>query len=194
MDHGMKRRASDIAVVVSLAIALFVAAVWIRGLFTRDELVAHAFGRKCTLAVFPHHVYLIAFLAPAGGTPAQFRTSLKQYPSRPIYWEFRYHHRRSGTLRLGIPFWLPLSFAMAAPIWWLIERSQTSRRGRGGLCRECGYDLRASRDRCPECGTPILEDRRGGGAAENAQSVEAFPLDPSKRYATTRRWQISLKS
>jgi predicted amidophosphoribosyltransferase len=34
------------------------------------------------------------------------------------------------------------------------------RRWRQDLCRDCGYDLRGSRERCPECGARIVRDPR----------------------------------
>ena len=51
-----------------------------------------------------------------------------------------------------IPYWLPALLFAALPAWWMMRRP---RRVRAGHCGNCGYDLRASKDRCPECGTPI---------------------------------------
>jgi len=51
-----------------------------------------------------------------------------------------------------IPFW-PIAwlFAMPPAIAWQRHRVRR-RRIRDGLCARCGYDLRASPGRCPECG------------------------------------------
>ena len=51
------------------------------------------------------------------------------------------------------PCWALFVFAVgtAALLWW--KRGHVGR-PRGTACRQCGYDLRATPDRCPECGTP----------------------------------------
>jgi hypothetical protein len=65
---------------------------------------------------------------------------------------------------------VPQTAAVAAfavlPLCWATQRSWTvwRRRGRGkpGLCLTCGYDVRASKERCPECGAAIPETGDAG--------------------------------
>ena len=60
----------------------------------------------------------------------------------------------SGRARsLTVPYWALVLVFSALPTIALLRLVQRSRRSRAGLCPACGYDLRATPDRCPECGT-----------------------------------------
>jgi hypothetical protein len=51
-----------------------------------------------------------------------------------------------------VPFWAVTVVTAILPASRIAARVRRSRRARAGLCPSCGYDLRASPDRCPECG------------------------------------------
>jgi hypothetical protein len=69
---------------------------------------------------------------------------------------------RRGTMFSSFEMWLPYWFPVvvtATLFWFRLSRFRSRlRRARlvaAGMCPECGYDLRGSRNRCPECGTAI---------------------------------------
>ena len=62
------------------------------------------------------------------------------------------HPKQTRFSRLVImPYWAPLLVFALLPVLWVWRRR---RHRRPGCCAVCGYDLRASPERCPECGNP----------------------------------------
>lgn len=69
----------------------------------------------------------------------------------------------SQSRRLAVPCWLAALLFGVLPGWraflW-VERRRRLRRSREGRCDQCGYDLRATPDRCPECGTVPVNEKQ----------------------------------
>ena len=110
---------------------------------------------------------------PAGWEYVGHASARPRYPRPPFdtrrratggFW-IKWEHTPSVVRReLIVPYWAPAVATGALPALWLVRRRAARlrrRRTMAGLCTECGYDLRASGDTCPECGAPA----RGEAAA-----------------------------
>jgi hypothetical protein len=53
------------------------------------------------------------------------------------------------------PAWAVCLVLALLPTAWLVRWRRARSRSRAGLCPACGYDLRATPDRCPECGAVV---------------------------------------
>ena len=86
--------------------------------------------------------------------------------ARTLHWEhagFAWSQRSSSRdlIVTGVaPFWSVTAATGAPPLGWMaLTLGSALRRRRRlktrSLCPTCGYDLRATPDRCPECGTSV---------------------------------------
>jgi hypothetical protein len=169
-DEGMKRRLLNLLTAVSLLLCAAACGLWVRNGRSNGDVVGYtAGGRTYEIASAAGVLALSAEDAPAGKAAAGFEHRrersltilllplLKSQDIKPSLAErmgFAHFPTPTGSTVMA-PHWavaLPLS---ALPLWRLARapaRRRRRLRARRGLCRLCGYDLRATPGRCPECG------------------------------------------
>ena len=180
----MKRRLLNLLTALSLLACVAVAGLWVRSHWAEDQgYWTTSPTRRLGFASSSGHVKvwhqtLLRPTADSYGAPGgRFHTdraSRELQPDVPgdattgwnplglgawsrVHGQRRYHSR--GVL---LPYWLPLALFAIAPAHWLWRLpARRARSARSGLCARCGYDLRASPDRCPECGTVAAVNSSG---------------------------------
>ena len=59
----------------------------------------------------------------------------------------------SYVVRVVVPFWIPTTLFLVFPVLYtMVTVARARTRRLHNRCVSCGYDLRATPDRCPECG------------------------------------------
>ena len=173
----MRRRLFNLLTALSLMLCVAACALWVRSLSLCDQ-VSRLGDRYGVLAVSQHGWLRLRVDRRASADPSPYANWQHDvFPAvrvryNPGPFPFRWRWARfaagygfgglaSGTpydryYLLGFPLWFPaVAFAVAPAVrtWFVLVRRRRRRRGEHGLCPRCGYDLRATPGRCPECGT-----------------------------------------
>jgi hypothetical protein len=78
-----------------------------------------------------------------------------------VEWDYDPHFRSENSIgnqwyragHLAARWWYPAIVFGAYPVWFLCSTVIRKRHKKLGRCDVCGYDLRGTPERCPECGT-----------------------------------------
>jgi len=161
----MPRRLFTVAATASLLLCATLAALWVRSANQMDGVIwadPSGAGRWSHCLHTRHGAIHYLYTGPPQSTVPGFRVLRgPQSPKfvamvdRPKWRALGFAGGGAGTFWfVSVPFWFLLTVAAVTPGLWLLRRV---RRKRGVRCANCGYDLRATPERCPECGTVAAE-------------------------------------
>jgi hypothetical protein len=179
-----RRRLFTLCSALSLLMCVAVCVLWVRGYGLADQLVWQRADGALWGHSAPGRIVLGRWQAGRSDVPLRgdqvglkytrdgvgfagnYLLFLNGEPGdTDISWErdgFAWYEKRETSGQINAqwvaPFWFIALAAAALPLSWTAtqwrSRIQERRRKNIGLCPACGYDLRASPDRCPECGRP----------------------------------------
>jgi hypothetical protein len=153
-----------VAVAGSLLLTVALAVLWARSSFSMDGVIYAdpSGGGKWSHCLHTRHgaVHYLYTGPPQAAAPGLRVLSGPQSPplaamvDRPRWSALGFAGGVVNTFWfLSVPFWFLLLLTCALPAAWLFRRVRHRPRGNGLVCPTCGYDLRATPGRCPECGT-----------------------------------------
>lgn len=170
----MKRRCYILASALSLLLCVATVALWIRGYWTGDSLGWNDVGRKTNRELYSAHGRFVY----CASDDLYFKNPTESQTFDPRHndlwdWVGTFGDHQYCIYRLGIisfakfsegsagiryqiisvPCWAAAMVFLVCPGCLAWQRLRCNRTAVSGACSSCGYDLRATPERCPECGT-----------------------------------------
>ena len=192
----MARRLLNVLAVLSLLLAATAAVVWVISyppLRPRFVDLSWPLGP----AGVAHEAGMMFFWAgDLGGARPRTAAGVTQWRVPGLFF-FRHVADPRSSVTIGIPHALVLPAFLVLPAVMLrrhLRERRSHRRLVAGLCPSCGYDLRATPGRCPECG-PVTEDALSAAATPAASIAPRRRLSdclpPRVRYVARRVARVS---
>ena len=149
----MNRRLFPILSTISLLLFVAVCVLWVRSLWSNDRIADfEASGRWWCVSSNGSGLHVVN--QPVGYVHGP---ALGQVRKQFLWFRYQCGLFADGTNpSWSVPHWLPamVLFVLSRPLLVRIRSSSQQRsRLHAALCPTCGYDLRATPERCPECGT-----------------------------------------
>jgi hypothetical protein len=191
----LRRKLFTLLAAISLLLCVATAALWVRSVSVHDEIIRERTAKnswKLLTVASNRGVLRVRF------NEFVFRNGSSVLSADTITWkrsaDASTHEggglsgfTNGGVVKgaqaarwVTVPHWFVVAILGVLPVLWFAERRRTAHRRASNRCTVCGYDLRATPERCPECGafpasstSSTSSGQASSGQASSGQAAKA---------------------